>query len=198
MFYLFLLLAFHQSVIAIGVAPGQIKNWVVYGDSYTDITSHSDGGTVWPYYVVGYGKYKMFSVAHSGAVCSNVLTPRTYPDIVTNEIPEYLAAKNSLGYAAHETLFSVWIGTNDVGVLSNGGQAPGVTYKNTSECATGWIKTMYDNGARNFIFMNVCSIFSELIYGMLIHRCFLDGPSQLCSPIFRQFFCRSFLDKEYC
>jgi len=144
-----------QSVLALGVAPGQIKNWVVYGDSYTDITDHSDGGTPWPYYVVGYGKYKMFSIAHSGAVCSNALTYRIYPDIVTNEIPEYLAAKNSLGYAPAETIFTIWIGTNDMGVLVTGSGAPGVTYKNTTECATGWLETLYQNGARNFIFMNM-------------------------------------------
>lgn len=36
------------TVQATGVAPGQIKNFVTFGDSYTDIVSVGDGGTAWP------------------------------------------------------------------------------------------------------------------------------------------------------
>lgn len=144
-----------QTVLSIGVSPGQIKNLVTFGDSYTDLNGNSDDGTLWPIYTADYAHLNLFSVARSGATCSEALTPRSEPDIIVDEIPEYLAAKASLGYAPEETLFAIWIGTNDIGVLEAGGETAGVTYRTTTECATGWVKTMYDNGARNFMFMNV-------------------------------------------
>lgn len=55
-----------------------------------------------------------------------------------------------------ETIFTLWIGTNDVGagaLLT--GSSPGATVANTTVCAVNWVKTLYQNGARNFLFQNV-------------------------------------------
>lgn len=128
---------------------------MTFGDSYTDLNGDSDDGTLWPVYTASYGHYNLTGLARSGATCSEALTPRSDPDIIHDEIPAYLALKDSLGYAAGETAFALWIGTNDVGVLEAGGEAAGVTYRNTTECAVSWVQTLYDSGARNFIFMNV-------------------------------------------
>lgn len=143
--------------------PGQIRNFVSFGDSYTDLDGHWDGGIIWPVYTAEYNNLTLTGLAISGATCSESLTPRGIPDIIHNEIPTYMSTKDSLGYAPEETAFAIWIGTNDVGVLEGGTETAGVTYQNTTECAVGWVKTMYDSGARNFIFLNVSeSKYSEL------------------------------------
>jgi len=73
-----------------------------------------------------------------------------------------------------ETLYTLWIGTNDVYVhcpqavtcnltiffrgsktLLSGGVAPGVSIVEVTECAVNWVKTLYDLGARNFLFQSV-------------------------------------------
>jgi hypothetical protein len=56
-----------------------------------------------------------------------------------------------------KTVFSIWIGTNDLG---NGGlltdeQLPGVTLPDITDCMAEQIKELYDYGARKFIILNV-------------------------------------------
>ena len=54
-------------------------------------------------------------------------------------------------------MYTLWIGTNDVGVnsLLVGEGAAGATVVSTTTCAVNWVKTLYANGARNFLFQNV-------------------------------------------
>ena len=56
-----------------------------------------------------------------------------------------------------ETIYTLWIGTNDVGVstLLVGEGAKGATVVNTTTCAVNWVKALYESGARNFLFQNV-------------------------------------------
>lgn len=65
----------------------------------------------------------------------------------------------SLRLNPEETLFTLWIGTNDVGAnaLLTGGGAVGATVANTTMCAIDWVKTLYQSGFRNFLFQNVSS-----------------------------------------
>ena len=181
------------SAFALGPQPGQIKNLVTFGDSYTDIVSeqhetnqsievlthmhnvdvrvpqdgHDDGGTVWPVFAAQYGNFALFPFAKVGATCSNTLTPRPFPSLFESQLPTYSAAKanGSLGVlAAHETVYTLWIGTNDVGAnaLLTGGQTPGVTLVDTVTCAVDWVRALYDGGARNFVFQNVsCHSYRE-------------------------------------
>ena len=172
------------SAFAFGPQPGQIKNLVTFGDSYTDIVSeqcennqskcsltcitssfqdgHDDGGTVWPVFAASYGNFTLFPFAKVGATCSNALTPRPFPSLFESQLPAYFAARangslGARGLAPHETVYTLWIGTNDVGAnaLLTGGQAPGVTLVDTVACAVNWVRALYDRGARNFVFQNV-------------------------------------------
>lgn len=56
-----------------------------------------------------------------------------------------------------KTIYTLWIGTNDIGAnaLLVGQGQPGVTLVNTTQCAVNWVKTLYEHGARNFLFQNV-------------------------------------------
>ncbi|KAA1477925.1 GDSL lipase/acylhydrolase, partial [Dentipellis sp. KUC8613] len=148
-----------QVAAAHGPSPHQIKNLVTFGDSYTDVAIVSNNGTQWPVYAAGYAHVNLFPFAHSGAPCSQKLTPRPFPSVVENELPEYFAdvkARN-ISVRPDETLYTLWIGTNDLGpnTLLTGGVVNNATIVDVTECAVGWVKTLYDSGARNFLFQNI-------------------------------------------
>ena len=165
--YGFLLLLLHLAsnfytiavASALGPRPGQIKNLVTFGDSYTDVGSPADGGTAWPTYAAEYGHFDLFPFAKSGATCSNNLTDRPFPSVVESQLPLYFegVANGTLKLDSDETMFTLWIGTNDVGraALLTGDQIPGVTIVDTVGCAVNWVKVLYERGARNFVFQNV-------------------------------------------
>ncbi|KIJ26846.1 carbohydrate esterase family 16 protein [Sphaerobolus stellatus SS14] len=135
---------------------GRIKNLITFGDSYTDISLASF--PLWPIYASEYAGISFMDFARAGATCSNALTPRTFPGVVEDEIPAFLnATKNGKSLKADETLFTLWIGTNDVGVgeLITGQANAGVSIVNTSVCAVEWVSRMHAFGARNFLFQNM-------------------------------------------
>jgi hypothetical protein len=178
------LLALVMPSIVLGVAPGQIKNLVTFGDSYTDSSYYpaADGGYQWPTWVAEYGPFNLYGeslsslalalgcVAHSpgsplvgfarsGATCSNLLTYRPFPPIMEWQIPAYLneTYDGTLTLSAQETMYTIWIGTNDLGVnaLLTGSDAPGVSIVPVRECVINVLKRLYESGARNFIIQNV-------------------------------------------
>lgn len=151
--------------------PSQITAFVPFGDSYTDTFSPSNGGTAWPVYAVGYAgeRVKLFPFARSGGTCSNNITSRPFPSVFESQLPlwEQEKANGTLGYLGNgkegekkgqnDALYFLWIGTNDVGDngLLTGHGAPGVSLVDVTGCAVNWVKVMYANGARNFMFTNV-------------------------------------------
>ncbi|CAL1698361.1 unnamed protein product [Somion occarium] len=155
----FALLALVGLSSAIGPSPNQIKNLVTFGDSYTDVVSTGDGGVAWPIYAARDGNFKLFPFARSGATCSNNLTSVPFPSLFESQLPLYFSEKanGSLRLIPDETIYTLWIGTNDVGdtALLTGHQAPGVTLVDTVSCAVNWISTLYNSGARNFLFQNM-------------------------------------------
>ena len=76
-----------------------------------------------------------------------------------SQLPLYFTevANGSISVDPEETIYTLWIGTNDVGAnsLLVGQGTPGATVVNTTMCAVNWVKTLYDSGARNFLFQNV-------------------------------------------
>ena len=149
-------------VSAVGIKKGQIRNLVTFGDSYTDIVAVGDGGTAWPVYTAGYANLTLLPFAKSGATCSNNLTFRPSPPVTESQLPlfyEELKNVTLKEVAEHqdETIYTLWIGTNDLGQSSiiTGGQTPGVTVVNTTACAVDWVTEVYAKGGRNFIFQNV-------------------------------------------
>jgi phospholipase/lecithinase/hemolysin len=154
-----------QAAAALAFAQ-PIKNLVTFGDSYTDVVNIAlgAGGEPWPVYAAGYGNLSLFPFARSGATCSNGLTPRTFPSILEDELPTYLnSTANGTALDPSETLYTLWIGTNDVGVgaLLTGQSVPSVSIVNTSSCAVSWVQKLYDSRARNFLLQNVGRGFSN-------------------------------------
>ncbi|TFY80148.1 hypothetical protein EWM64_g3861 [Hericium alpestre] len=155
---------------ALGPRPGQIKNFVTFGDSYTDVTIDINGSTTWPVYVAGYAHLNLFPFAHAGATCNQSLTPRQYPAVMQDELPEYFAQVNngSIKVKGDDTIYSLWIGTNDLGpnTLLTGGVIHNATVVDTTMCAIHWIQTLYNSGARNFIYQNIVPLERVPLYAV--------------------------------
>ena len=121
-----------------------------------------DAGVSWPIYAARDGPFKLFPFARAGATCSNNLTFRPFPSLFESQIPLYLTEKanKTFNLRPDETIYTLWIGTNDVGVnsLIVGQGANGATIVDTVSCAVNWITTLYKSGARNFLFQNVSQI----------------------------------------
>jgi len=160
-------------VFSAGVSPGQIKNLVTFGDSYTDVGHPATGGTAWPVYAAGYAHVNLFPFAKSGATCSNNITYRPYPSVFESQLPAYYnatgtsptppAKKGTLN--PDQTIYTLWIGTNDVGsgaLLT--GSDEGASLVNVTECMVNWVKVLYESGARNFLFQNMIPLELTILY----------------------------------
>jgi phospholipase/lecithinase/hemolysin len=149
------------TVGAVGVQPGQIKHLVTFGDSYTDVVNVGDGGVAWPVYAAGYANVSLHPFARSGATCSNNITYRPFPSVFESQLPLYFTQKanHTLTLPSAQSLYTLWIGTNDVGanaLLTTYGNLPGgASIVDTTECAVDWVRTLYRDGARNFVFQNM-------------------------------------------
>ncbi|KZW01313.1 hypothetical protein EXIGLDRAFT_830062 [Exidia glandulosa HHB12029] len=118
------------------------KHLVTFGDSYTDIVSVGDGGTAWPIYASRYGNLTLHPFAKSGGTCSNNITPRPFPSVMESQIPAFVNASKTTRLPQEETVYTLWIGTNDVD----------------------WVRVMHNLGARNFIFQNMIPLQLTQLY----------------------------------
>jgi len=144
----------------------QIKSIVTFGDSYTDVVLISDGGTPWPVYVAGYAGIQLLPYARAGATCSNNITFRPFPSLFESQIPAFLADKDNrtITVDPQSTLYTLWLGTNDIGVsaLLTGDSHASIV--DVAECMVNWVQTMYDNGARNILFQNMIPLETIPLY----------------------------------
>lgn len=152
------------AAVAVGsIVPGPLiplprfKHLVTFGDSYTDTAAAAAlGGTAWPVYLAGRAKLSLHAFAQAGATCSNNITRRPSPSVMEAQVPAFNRDLARLFMPEGETVYTLWIGTNDVGASALlTGDAPGRTIVDTTTCAVDWIRVMYRNGARNFIFQNM-------------------------------------------
>ncbi|KAH7061743.1 GDSL lipase/esterase [Auriculariales sp. MPI-PUGE-AT-0066] len=168
-----------RQVVAASPPDIAFKNLVTFGDSYTDAANTGDGGVAWPVYAAGYNSMALYPFAKSGAVCSENLTPRGSQSVTEKQIPTFLAQLNNgtISIDQSETIYTLWVGTNDVSsgtpgsptlsgkaALVSGNGVPGVSIVDTATCAVNWVRTMYDAGARNFIFQNMIPLETTPMY----------------------------------
>ncbi|KAG7452340.1 carbohydrate esterase family 16 protein [Guyanagaster necrorhizus] len=144
----------------------QVKNLVTFGDSYTDIVNVGDGGTAWPVYAAGYADLTLYPFARSGATCSNNITFRPFPSIFESQLPLYFAEKHngSIKVNPTETLYTQWIGTNDVGVYSLLTGSNDASLVDVVGCMVNWVRVLYEDGARNFLVQNMVPLNKVILY----------------------------------
>ncbi|TFL00209.1 hypothetical protein BDV98DRAFT_531840 [Pterulicium gracile] len=156
--------------------PGSFKNLITLGDSYSDVTFSFTGGRQWPRFVEEYINGTLYPFASAGAVCTNNLTDRGPPflPVMDAQVPMVAAAVQREGVArglppsmSADTLVTVWVGSNDLGVLLSSGFVINgtITVAQTAQCAVSVVESMYKLGARNFLFMNVPTLEKSILYG---------------------------------
>ncbi|KAL9079670.1 MAG: hypothetical protein Q9157_001446 [Trypethelium eluteriae] len=136
--------------------------------------SASDGGIIWARWVSIYTGANLYNYAVSGAVCDNDFTPRLvesgsgsyfdFPAVRQYEIPAYIAdsqytyanGTTFLDIPANETVYSMWIGTNDLGAgaFLTDSQQDNSTLVDYLDCVYNQFDRVYANGGRYFILQN--------------------------------------------
>ncbi|RHZ43904.1 putative C6 transcription factor [Aspergillus thermomutatus] len=163
---------------------------VVFGDSYTDngvrsytppvaaeSTKTSDGGRVWPSYIRQYTGANIYDYAKSGAVCDVVVAGTVRNAVKQNQVPTFLAdngyVSNTTGQPAlvnppDETVYAIWIGTNDIGY---GGfltelEPAGMPLTYMTDCVYAQLDRLYATGARVFVLMNMAPLDLTPLYAL--------------------------------
>jgi hypothetical protein len=132
--------------------------------------STSSGGYIWGHYVSESTGVNLYDYAVSGAVCSNKITPhyfaslgRNFPSVEEYEVPAFLADSHYitpsgdrfLDIPPDDTVYAMWIGTNDLGVFLKGKPTKGKTILDYIDCVYAALDQVYQRGARHFVLMNV-------------------------------------------
>ncbi|KAL2868097.1 SGNH/GDSL hydrolase family protein [Aspergillus lucknowensis] len=135
----------------------------------------ASGGYNWGHFASQSADLKRYNYAVSGAVCSNKITPRTFdsigapfPSVLEYEIPAYIAdseyitpdGTKFMDAQSEETVYAIWIGTNDVGngAFLTDAQVNGATIPDYIDCIYEALDRVYANGGRYFVIMNLAPL----------------------------------------
>lgn len=117
----------------------------------------------------------MSNYAVSGAACSNSITPRIepqtqipYPSVLEYEVPAFLTEDRLDRRPPESTVFAIWIGTNDVGYegFLTDSQARNATLATYIDCVYHALDTVYAEGGRNFVLMNLAPLHLAPLYAV--------------------------------
>lgn len=157
--------------------PGGGRTWPRYVVQYTGQEVDS---TFQP-------QLTLYDYAVAGAVCSNEITPRNYtrfngvdtpfPDVLSYEVPNFQAdlkanrINTSAPYftpplTATQAVYTIWIGTNDLGVSTflQNAQRPGKTIVDFTECVFQVLDEIYAAGGRYFVILNQAPLYLAPLY----------------------------------
>ncbi|KAI1003340.1 hypothetical protein K3495_g4868 [Podosphaera aphanis] len=142
------------------------------------------GGTTWARFVSRNTGANLYNYAVSGAVCDNKIVSRyvsaingPFPDVVY-EVNAFVAdssysnaATNTSFYPDrrdNNTVYSIWIGTNDFGVngFLTDSNLGGNTLTTFSDCIFDKLDQIYAAGGRYFVLMNLAPLELTPLYGM--------------------------------
>jgi hypothetical protein len=133
------------------------KHGVYFGDSYTAsmkfIPIHN-----WVVDVTTLSGSEQHDYAISGSSCSSAIIGGELPSIKEKQLPKFqkeLKTKN-LNLPANDTVYAIWIGTNDLGAMGLLPKADGpAKVPDYVECVFDAFDTLYTAGGRKFVLMNV-------------------------------------------
>jgi hypothetical protein len=123
----------------------------------------------------------------SGAACSNNITNRffspidaPFPSVLEYEVPAYIedskhvaaSGDKFLHIPPHETVYSIWIGTNDLGnyAFITDSQVANKTILDYIACVYSALDKVYENGGRFFVLMNVAPLQLAPLYATPEHH----------------------------
>jgi hypothetical protein len=120
------------AVHSIGVRPEQIKNLVTTGDK----------AVAWPVYTAGLRPCILVPVR----LCYNNITPRPFWSWFESQMPANFKNKTSLKLAPQETIYTLRIGTNDVGANALLTGRDKASLVEVTTCMTNWVGGLYESG----------------------------------------------------
>ncbi|PNH33354.1 hypothetical protein BJF96_g3414 [Verticillium dahliae] len=137
------------------------------GESLPESSKTATGGLAWGQFVANETGAKYFNYAVSGACSSDDiikrqfdLIKRPFPSVLDYEIPAFEAdvASGKLydNRKADNTLYALWIGTNDLGygAFLSDSQAAGTTISTFVESIWTIFDRLYKTGGRHFVLFN--------------------------------------------
>lgn len=147
--------------------------------------STAGGGVTWARWVSDYTGAKLYNYAVSGAVCDNNIIYRylvsvlgPFPDVVY-EAKAFVADASYTNSSTHtntfypnrradNTVYSMWIGTNDLGVdaFLTDSSLHDTTIPDYVDCIYNRFDVIYKAGGRNFVLMNTAPLQLSPLYGM--------------------------------
>lgn len=152
---------------------GLLDYYVAHDDSspppgtvQPQINDTAGGGYTWTQDVAKYTGATNDDFAIAGTTCSNAIISlylaainAPLPDIVGAEIPTFksdLSTDLYAGATAENTVYSVWIGTNNIGwgAFLSDSQAPGTNLTSHVECVWSVFDAIYESGGRCFVLFN--------------------------------------------
>jgi len=143
------------------------------------------GGVTWDRWVSINTGAKLYDYAVSGAVCDNNIVTRflsttvgDFPDVVY-EVNAFIADANYVNPSTHtntlytnrrsdNTVYSMWIGTNDLGVdaFLTDSSLHETTIPDYVDCIYDKFDKIYQEGGRYFVLMNTAPLQLTPLYGM--------------------------------
>ncbi|ETS78417.1 hypothetical protein PFICI_10479 [Pestalotiopsis fici W106-1] len=159
------------------------EHLVSFGDSYTaqpstNSTSTSTGGRIWPRMVADAAGAALHNYARSGATCTNEYrspgNSASSTSILDDELPKFKstwADANDTVSASLDpstTVYSIWIGTNDLGynAFINAGNPPSYNITSVVDCIWTAMDELYSLGANYFVLMNTAPLQLSPEYGL--------------------------------
>ena len=124
---------------------------------------------------VYFGDRLFWVITPRNVMLGSVIAP--FPDVQGYEIPAFEADKNYIDPAtgklfldipSDETVYAMWIGTNDLGngAFLTDSQVPGKTIDDYLDCVYSAFDRIYQTGARYFVLMNVIPLNLTPLYGL--------------------------------
>ncbi|PWY92183.1 hypothetical protein BO70DRAFT_305454, partial [Aspergillus heteromorphus CBS 117.55] len=160
----------------------KFSSLVVFGDSYTDDGVYSyippvanqttdawDGGRAWPSYIQQYAHINLYDYAVAGAVCDSIISNDVRNGVKQDQLPSFLTDNsytgNTTGQPAllnpsSETIYAIWIGTNDLGPSGflTEVEPAGMPMTYFTDCVYAQLDRLYAIGARTFVLMNIAPL----------------------------------------
>ncbi|KAL4885915.1 SGNH hydrolase-type esterase domain-containing protein [Aspergillus karnatakaensis] len=172
----------HKAPTSSNALVKKFTSLVVFGDSYSDNgvrsytppvaeenTEASTGGRVWPSYVQQYTSTNLYDYAVSGAMCDERISNSPRNGIAQDQLPTFLSDLNhkdnttdkpALTIPKDETVYAIWIGTNDLGYSGfiTEVQPKGMPLTYFTDCVYTQLDRLYEVGARRFVLMNIAPL----------------------------------------
>lgn len=136
----------------------------------------------------------LYDYAVSGAMCDAAFSPSTRNGVQQDQVPAFLVdvaytGTGALAVAPNETVYALWIGTNDLGPAAFfTDNRPDLSILDYLDCVYAQLDALYAVGARNFVLLNLAPLnhapeFARPEYGGVINSQYWKNEDQYSTNV---------------